>query len=763
MKQPERLLTAGKRGALRCALVCFLCAFASFIPFLFRNGGVFHVWSDFSWQQIPFGIAAHRSLADLNPGGWTWSYDLGMSTIQAFSFYVMGSPFYWLSLLFPAEWYPYLVGWIYLLKYTVAGVTAYCYIRRFTRGETAAVAGAVMYAFSGFQAANLMFYHFHDVVALFPLLLIGTEKVLEEPENRGTLIFAVFINALNNYFFFVIEVVFTVLYFFFRFFGMKERSPRLFLRYAGNCLLCGAWGAAMAGILLVPSVLYVLRSPRAGVSLYLKSLLRDSRWFLSVIRSIVLPGDTMRFAAGFYEEDYSSTAAWLPMAGAGLCLAYVSGKKWKNGDWLSRILIVLLCLSVTPLVSSVFLLFSETTGRWFFTLTLMMALASAKVIDDETEYPVRKTLIVYFVLTLAFCAAIYRLPYDSQTGSVITNPSRFLLFTAAALGGVLLLLLLRRFRKLNSVFLAALVCVFAAGSTFLTLNCYYNYKGDGIQQSNLETGLQLETHDEQYRYSLTNNQLMIPGGGSGLTIFSSTVSSAVREFDRALFGYYSMNHSLNKNSVAGLRELFAAKYYLSGEKGDKEPVQEIEAGGTVRYVLERDACPIGYAVDQYILLDQLLEIPEENRGAALLQAAVVRPEEEAALSELCAPLSAGEFTFDGDTSAAVAKNRENAVTDFRRDSRGFRCVSAYDAPRYVYFSVPDDGGWTAYVDGQKQEILPSLGMMLLRVPEGRHEIVFSYVTPGYTAGWILSAVSIAAFALYLILRKRRKPENAGDI
>lgn len=757
MKQAESLPTVRKHGALRCALICFLCAFASFAPFLFRDGGFFHVWSDFSWQQVPFGIALHNFLAERNPGGWIWNYGLGISAVQAFSFYVMGSPFYWLSLPFPAEWYPVMVGWIYLLKYTAAGVTAYCYIRRFVRGESAAVAGALMYAFSGFQTVNLMFYHFHDVVALFPLLLTGIEQVLEDPKNRGLMIFAAFINALTNYYFFVIEVVFSILYFLFRFFGRQERSLKLFLRNAGSCLLCGAWGAAMAGVLLVPSLLYVLKSPRTGITLHLGDLFRDSRWVLSVLRNLVLPGDTMRFMAGFYEADYSSSAAWLPMAGMGLCLACL----WKNrqerkSGWLAGLLLLLICLAFSPLVSSGFLLFSEPTGRWFFVLTLMGALASARVLDDADAYPVRKSLVTYFVLLLLFCAAVYRLPYDNQTPAMITNKSRFLLFSGIGLGGTALLLILHRFGKLRSRAAVALVFLFAAGSTFLTLNNYYGYTGDGTSRNSLETGMQLEAHDEQYRYNLTNNQLMIPGHGSGMNVFSSTVSPAEREFDKSLFGYYSMNHNLNKNSIPGLRELFAGKYYLSRNKGEASPLQEIEENGGVRYVLERDACPIGFSVDHYILREELLKLDEEHRGTALLEAAVILPWEEATLSELCTPLSAGDLSAEADLTGLVRRNLENSVTDFHRDSRGFRCVSEYSTPKFVYFSVPNDGGWTAFVDDVKQEILPSAGMMLLRVPEGRHDIEFTYVTPGFTVGLILSAVSAAALALYLLLRKIRK-------
>ena len=96
------------------------------------------------------------------------------------------------------------------------------------------------------------------------------------------------------------------------------------------------------------------------------------------------------------------------------------------------------------------------------------------------------------------------------------------------------------------------------------------------------------------------------------------------------------------------------------------------------------------------------------------------------------------------------------MLNFERDNRGFRCVSDYTEPRAVYFSVPDEGGWTAKIDGEKQEILPSAGMMILRVPAGHHEIEFTYVTPGYPAGKIISLAAIAAFILYEILHRIRK-------
>ena len=186
--------------------------------------------------------------------------------------------------------------------------------------------------------------------------------------------------------------------------------------------------------------------------------------------------------------------------------------------------------------------------------------------------------------------------------------------------------------------------------------------------------------------------------------------------------------------------------------------------GEVLHVLTQDVCPIGFAMDHYILRDQLMAIDRDHRGIALLYAAVIDPADEAALAGVCNPLLPEEIPLEDDLSAVVAKNTENRVTNFDRDSRGFRCTSDYDRPRAVWFSVPGEEGWTAKIDGKKQEIISSGGMMLLIVPEGHHEIEFTYVTPGYEIGLYISLAAIAAFILSSVFRIRtdRRRRAAGS-
>ena len=67
-------------------------------------------------RQIPFGMYINESIKS-GQVYWSWGMDLGTNFIGAFSFYLLGSPFFWLSMPFPSSWYIYIAGIIYILKY----------------------------------------------------------------------------------------------------------------------------------------------------------------------------------------------------------------------------------------------------------------------------------------------------------------------------------------------------------------------------------------------------------------------------------------------------------------------------------------------------------------------------------------------------------------------------------------------------------------------------------------------------------------------
>ena len=70
----------------------------------------------------------------------------------------------------------------------------------------------------------------------------------------------------------------------------------------------------------------------------------------------------------------------------------------------------------------------------------------------------------------------------------------------------------------------------------------------------------------------------------------------------------------------------------------------------------------------------------------------------------------------------------------------------------LYTSIPQNGNWTAMVDGEPAEItLVGDCMIALALTEGRHAVSISYANPAFSLGWKISLGCLAVFALLVQL------------
>ena len=76
--------------------LALLTAAVMFLPYVIMGGGYFTFYGDFNVQQIPFISWPMRPSA---PGisFWNWYTDLGANFIGSYSFYLLMSPFFWLT------------------------------------------------------------------------------------------------------------------------------------------------------------------------------------------------------------------------------------------------------------------------------------------------------------------------------------------------------------------------------------------------------------------------------------------------------------------------------------------------------------------------------------------------------------------------------------------------------------------------------------------------------------------------------------------
>ena len=169
---PYSLRPTGRRERwhLKAFLLGFGVSVIFFLPFILYDQGYFLYYGDFNVQQVPFYQMIHDAIRSGN-FFWSWTTDLGANTIGSYTFYLLGSPFFWLTLPFPSHAVPYLMGPLLMLKMGCASLTAYLYLKRYVRNQNTALIGAMLYAFSGYSIYNIFFNHFHEAIIFFPLLL----------------------------------------------------------------------------------------------------------------------------------------------------------------------------------------------------------------------------------------------------------------------------------------------------------------------------------------------------------------------------------------------------------------------------------------------------------------------------------------------------------------------------------------------------------------------------------------------------------------
>ena len=167
------------------------------------------------------------------------------------------------------------------------------------------------------------------------------------------------------------------------------------------------------------------------------------------------------------------------------------------------------------------------------------------------------------------------------------------------------------------------------------------------------------------------------------------------------------------------------------------------------------------------LLDQkVITIRPGAIKTPLCDGSLTDTESLAAATELYKKLSQKDFQVsDEELSAAISAHKNFGFSNFTYTDNGFTAsIDNVSHDRNIaYFSVPYDNGWTAMVNCQATEIINSSGMMAIPLTEGSNEVVFTYRTPGFTAGAVISAVCLVVAVGYCVvgtfLKKKRGIDN----
>ena len=766
---------------LRTMLLCALTAAIFFLPFYIIDGGFFHYAGDFNSQQISFyrymngfikGAGYPDGMAGAARSTFSWATDLGSGAMNAYSFYLYGSPFFWLSLIFPQNWLPYLMVPLLVLKFAVAGGGAYRYLCRYVRRSDHAVLGACLYAFSGFSIYNVFFNHFIDVVALFPWMLWALDETLyEQEEHYGLFAFWVGVNLLNNYFFFIGQVLFLVIYFICKL-TTKDfpMNVRLFVRLAFESLL----GAALGFVLLWPAVLSILQNPRTidlssgwGFLTYSKV-----QQYLAILLSWLLPPDSPYITSIWSEGiiKWTSMSAYLPLCSLAGAMAYWRARK---GDSKKRIVATCAIFALVPVLNSAFYaLNSSYYARWYYMPVLILcamtasALESPDISADELDAPVRG-IGWLMIATLAF-ALVPVQDGDTKEWSlgVLQNPGQYAAVLSFGIGGLILYHLLcrrwrgsRAFARRMTAVVLAFACVFGMVHIGIGKFGQWHTDSDLVEQYTSAIKLKDDLPEGDWRVDTykTHDNLGLWLDKSSLQYFGSTAAPSILSFYPALGVKRDVRSEPDISNYA-LRGLLSVKYLITTPEKQEDFLAAADDGwsyydtkdGFMLYENE-NYVPMGFTYDYYIT-EESYETTVKNTRANLLMRALVLSEEDAEAYgkylEKLPDAKLDDLWYDTYVSDC-ADRRASACSSFQMTNSGFHAEITLKKDDLVFFSVPYDDGFTAYVNGKEADIVRvDEGLMAVLAPAGENTIDFVYQADGYSLASKVSLAALAAFVLY---------------
>lgn len=869
----KTLLKPQKEQHLKTFLLAFLTACVLFVPFMVMDEGYFLFYGDFNVQQIPFYQLSHDAILN-GETGWSFGTDLGVNFVGSYTFYNLGSPFFLITLLFPSSVVPYLMGPLLILKFSLAALTAYCFIRRFTRTPDAACIGGLLYAFSGFSIYNIFFNHFHEAIIVFPLLLLSLELLITE-NKRGFFAIMVAVSSIVNYFFFFGMVVFTVIYFIVR---MLSGCYKLKIKGFLVVVLEAVLGLLMSAIILIPSYLALANNSRLSeFQLGWDAIMygREQIYF-NVFQSFFFPPDIPARPVFFpgAEVKWSSVAGWLPVFSMVGVFAVMQQKK---GSFLRRIIGISFLMAMVPVLNSAFYMFNTAYyARWYYMPILMMCLATATSIEDrniEFNTPFKWVTGI----TVAIAAVIGLFPQKNSEGEITfglyTQDSnsdiykiRFIITVAIAVLGLLAFRVVMPYIKTNfkrfTNSAVAMIVVFSMvyGVVFIASGKSHSYnEKEVLIDQLLESNLELENSDK-YRvdvYDGVDNTAMYLKLDS-INAFHSIVPTSVTEFWEYVGEERGVASRPTTNSYAA-RSLLSVKYVLDRQGKEEQNCFADSTGltkmsGFTYYKTEggynvyenQNYIPYGFTYDYYVTRQQADNISPSQRSNLMVKAILLednqirkyenildltnlslkdtpadpnyvapddQPEDttenssdtnsdenssEENRSEEKVESSSGSTTnqddlvledddltedfiedqkqefidqsyLDLDLSAFAltvdAAERAKTAGSFEKTKNGFKAEITLTKDNLVFYSIPYDEGWTAYVNGQEVEIEKvNVGFMAVLAKAGTNVIEFKYKTPGLKLGFMVTGGSLGVFVIYLLIAyfyiKKKQPEVA---
>ncbi len=373
----------------------------------------------------------------LNLQTFAFGMGYGSDLYTTLQYYALGDLLNIFSAFVKTEYIHIYFQIVMILRAYLAGITFSLYARYLRKDMSvwALLTGMFTYSFgSYFMYLGLWHPFFANPLIYLPLVLLGAEKILKENKPRFFAV-AVFLAGTNNFYFFYIMVLLTIIYVVVRliFIHFGKHQIKDAFKTIGTFFAYGVIGSLMSMFILLPILIAFPNNPRAnsGIAIplfygegYYKELWKN-------VYSFVYHGENDT-QLGF-TPIFVIAAIFLIIR----CVCYLISRKKAKAVFQEVIFLILctafLCL---PFIGHIFGGFSYAVNRWAFACALFAGFVTAEFADFLGDSASRMLLkrgkgdlkgvskiltIMVFLLTLGFIIQNARSAYAPEEGNMIRD------------------------------------------------------------------------------------------------------------------------------------------------------------------------------------------------------------------------------------------------------------------------------------------------------------------------------------------------------
>ncbi len=701
------------KNLLICLTLIMLLAFGVYLTGQQR----FLLGYDYQYQHLYFYQDFHRLISSGQMPFWSNNLFLGTNFWGSKSYYILGDPFAYITLLFKSSDLVNALFLTYLLKFITAALLFNHLLFKMNIKKEVRFIPVLLYTFCGWATLfceHPMFLVWHTFL---PLLLIGIENVLQK-RKVATFIFGVFLCLISNYYFFWTTSVFLTFYWTIRYYQTKQFHLKQYffdtLKLIGFYLI----GVLMGMILILPSILHLLQNARVASESVISKKWNPIIIYLDmIVKALIAPyqvselGQMLFNTTDYATNQLSLYSSVLTILLLPQCFFVLKGKQRKGSV---ALLLILSLLLITPYGASLMHGFKEPTFRWTLLMITCMILIAAQILNQIEKINKKCLLVSLAMILLAVFGLRYaaRLYYDAIWDHL--KPEYNGLLLAAGFSILYTILILRRPSRGTKVFFSFLLISEISWGAYQTLHRYpdfENYDYEHILSSEaIDTIKSYEEENSFYRIyvpymdtkaAMPHNINLYYDYKGGYTYDS------LYQFTLSPFIYNTLKISptswqINIQDVELLKRL-NFKYFLV--KNSEFYLGKPQWNPNTYNLEEHEEFKLLAEVDGYLIYEATDAVP---------------------------------FALD---LSLMTDN--HLIGTVNQSSEGI-----------VYLTIAYDQGWSVKVNGIKQEVLNVNGGFIGIEAEVGDEIELSFIPNGFIPGSIMTTVGFVIF-LYIYLKERK--------